>query len=72
MSINFQMESRFCSAAQVFFYANESNGDATTAVDDVFKLVVEFLYELHFWQQSELRLLAQAHGMKGLAFSPAT
>ena len=66
------MESLFCSAAQVFSYANEPNGDATKAIDDVFEVVVQFLYELHFWQQSDLRLLAQAHGITGLVFSPAT
>ena len=66
------MESLFCSAAQVFSYANEPNGDATKAIDDVFGLAVQFLYELHFWQQSELRLLAQANGITGLVFSPAT
>ena len=66
------MESLFCSAAQGFSYANELNGDATKAIDDVFGLVVQFLYELHFWQQRELRLLAQTHGITGLVFSPAT
>ena len=66
------MESLFCSAAQVFSYANEPNGDATKAIDDVFGLVAQFLHELLFWQQSKLRLLAQAHGMTGLVFSPAT
>ena len=55
------MESLFCSAAQVFSYANAPKGDATKAIDDVFGLVVQFLYELQFWQQSELRLLAQAN-----------
>ena len=43
------MEFLFCSAAQVFSYANEPNDDATKAIDDVFKLAVQFLYELHFW-----------------------
>ena len=38
------------SAAQVFSYANEPNGDATKAIDDVFGLAVEFLYELLCWQ----------------------
>ena len=38
------------SAAQVFSYANEPNGDATKAIDDVFGLAVQFLYELHCWQ----------------------
>ena len=66
------MESLFCSAAQVFSYANERNGDATKAIDDVFGLAVHFLYELHFWQQSELRLLAQTRRITGLVFSPAT
>ena len=61
------MESLFCSAAQ----ANKPNGDVTKAIDDVLGIVVQFLYELHFWQQSELRLLAQAHGITGLVFSPA-
>ena len=42
------MESLFCSAAQVFWFANEPNGDATKAIDDVFGLAVHFLYELHF------------------------
>ena len=41
------MESLFCSAAQVFPYANEPNRDATKAIDDVFGLAVQFLYELH-------------------------
>ena len=50
MNINFYMESMFCSAAQIFSYANEPNGDATNAVDGVFGLTVQFLYELHFWQ----------------------
>ena len=65
------MESLFCCAAQVFSYAKEPNGDATKVIDDVFGLLVQFLYELHFWQQSELRLLAQAHGITGLVFSLA-
>ena len=38
------------SAAKVFSYANEPNGDATKAIDDVFGLAVQFLYELLFWQ----------------------
>ena len=41
----------FCSSS-FFAYkiANEPNGDATKAMDDVFGLAVEFLYELHCWQ----------------------
>ena len=50
MNINFQMEFRFCFAAQIFSYANEPNGDATKAIGDVFGLAVQFLHELHFWQ----------------------
>ena len=38
------------SAPKVFSYANEPNGDATKAIDDVFGLAVEFLYELLCWQ----------------------
>ena len=34
------------SAAQVFSYANEPNGDATKAIDDVLVLAVQFFYEL--------------------------
>ena len=34
------------SAAQVFSYANEPKGDATKAIDNVFGLAVQFLYEL--------------------------
>ena len=34
------------SAAHVFSYANEPSGDATKAVDDIFGLAVQFLYEL--------------------------
>ena len=38
------------SAARGFSYANEPNGDATKAIDDVFALAVLFLYELLCWQ----------------------
>ena len=38
------------SAAQVFSYANEPNGDATKAIDDVLGLAVQFFYELLCWQ----------------------
>ena len=38
------------SAAKVFSYANEPNGDETKAIDGVFGLAVEFLYELLCWQ----------------------
>ena len=38
------------SAAQDFSYANEPNGDATKAIDDVFGLAVQFLYQLLCWQ----------------------
>ena len=41
------MESLFCSAAQVFAYANEPHGDAAKASDDIFGQVIQFLYELH-------------------------
>ena len=59
------------SAAQVFLFANEPNGDATNAIDDVYGLAVEFLYELLCSQiQREFRP-AQAHGITELVFSPA-
>ena len=38
------------SAAKVFSYGNEPNGDATKAIDDVFGLAVQFFYELLCWQ----------------------
>ena len=41
------------SAAKVFSYENEPNRDATKAIDDVFGLAVEFLYELLCWQIKE-------------------
>ena len=49
------MESLVCFAAQVFSYANEPNGDATKAIDDVFGLVVRFCMKL-------LRLLRTSSG----------
>ena len=56
------MESLFCSAAQAFSYANEPNGDATKVIDDVFGLAVHFLYELHFWQQNNMRFETTCSG----------
>ena len=38
------------SAAQVFSYVNEPKRDATKAIDDVYGLAFEFLYELLCWQ----------------------
>ena len=43
------------------------------AIVDVLGLAVQFLYELHRWQNYiGLRLLAQAHGITGLVCSRAT
>ena len=45
------MESLVCSAVQIFSYANEPNGDATKAIDDIFGVAIQFLDKLRCWQK---------------------